>query len=192
MRISQLRYMPIEGGTLGGHFALHVVLGSSNTSEGISLSEIELLSKLHKATETLGIRADRAKAVLFDVRKATDLSTEDMISILGTLRDWKYTVIAWVGDEKRYAWFDLVNYLTVFINNPHWPNFKVSEIRYTPQDEWLEPDAYEVNASTASYVVMPAPQYARKLLPFVCGASHPWGIITSAATMPFVDFLEGK
>ena len=119
MRISRLRYQPIEGGTLSGHFALHVTLGSSSNaaSEFVSLDSTEIATKIHDAFETLSLKPTVDKGILIDAREADDLDSSEMISLLGTLRDWKYFIGAWVSEHKRCAWFEYINHLVVFIES---------------------------------------------------------------------------
>jgi len=186
MRVSHMRYQPIEGGALGGLFALHVSLGSSNDPESVTLSSTELGTMIHDAFATLALATLYPQGVLFDVREADDLDSEEMRSLLDVLRDWKYVLIAWVGEEKRSAWFSLVGYIVAFVHSQHWPNFHVNEIRFEPQgDDWTEPEVYGVNAGATCYVVEQGNRDA--LLLFVKNAKKPWGVI--GPMMPAVGFL---
>jgi len=187
MRVSQVRFAPISGGALGGHFALHVRLGASDDPESVS-SEIDattLSGLIHDAFEQLDLKSRATRGVLFDTRKADIIDSAEMMSLLGTLRDWGLILAAWVGADKRCAWFELLNHITVFVSTQHWPNFKANEIRYVPSgDPWIEPDIYDVNAGASLYVE-PEGATAANILAFVSRTLHPWGIIGG---LPGVDF----
>ena len=187
MRISHIRFQPIEGGALGGHFALHITLGAESDPESFVLSPVEITTKIHSAYETLGIKAQAVRGVLFDTRFA-DVDTTEMFTLLGTIRDWKLTIIAWVNEDKRCAWFELVNYLTVFVRSKNWPNFKASEIRLDPNDDlaWAEPEIYEVNGKTPCYVNVHMGD--ANIVPFICSASHMWGVVLPTRTSYSIEF----
>jgi len=185
MRVSEISYKPIEGGTLGGHFALHIRLGVSDDPESVELSSNELASKIHDAYDKVKSGETRLQAVLIDSLLVTDVDSSQMIELLATLRDWKFFIIAWVEDYKRAPWFELVNYLTVFIRKFHWPNFKVTEIRYSPIEQpWIEPEIYPVNANAPCYIDVVSVT-TRELVAFIMGAHHPWGVIRH---FPVVSF----
>ena len=195
MRISRLRYQPIEGGTLGGHFALHVKLGVGDDPEPFSfdLDVTTIAQRIHDAFEVLGLKHTMAKGVVFDAREAELLDAADMLSLLGTLRDWRFTIVAWVGEKRRSAWFELVNYLTVFVRSAHWPNFKVNEIRFVPSgDTWIEPEVYEVNNGAVQYVDASSGLPVTSVLTFVANAKRSWGIVPVTKAPFGIDFpLEG-
>jgi len=191
MRVSHIRYMPIEGGTLGGHFALHVILGASNDPECSSLDENDLATLIHDAFEKLNLSHGNIQGVLFDVRRADDLDSNEMLSLLGTLRDWNIHIIAWVNERKRYPWFEQLGYLTVFVESVNWPNFKVNEIRVEPEMlEWVEPAIYEVNANATSYLQPSLGLDAMKVLTFIKNARRNWGVIMprGSAPVPPIEF----
>lgn len=152
MRVSHLRYKPIEGGTLGGLFALHVTLGVGDGPESFSLSSKALLQSIRNAYTTLDFAYKGLDGVLFDCLEA-EVGNEEMLEVLGTLQDWGVRTIAWVGADKRHPWFEKVNYLTVFVAAEKWPNFKASEIRVCPDAEGnlLEPELLPVNAGASAY-----------------------------------------
>ena len=178
MKISSIRYTPIEGGSLGGHFALHVILGSKDKTELPDLDSSAIATKIHDAFEILGLKTTTLKGVLIDARDNSSIESEEMLSLLGTLRDWNIERFAWVGEKKRAAWFEFLNHLVVFVKSQHWANFRVSEIRYAPDDDkWIEPDVFEVNRNALLYVTVKDTSIAGKILPFVTDAKNRWGVI---------------
>jgi len=188
MHVTALRYQPIEGGGLGGHFALHVALGGGDTP-GADLSPTELATRIHDCYEKLAITHKGPKGVLFDCRLVFD-AAEDMRSLLGTLRDWGLNIILWVREETRYSWFEFANYITVFVHSPHWPNFKVSEIRYVPDPSGLlEPEVFEVNSNASLYLVPPVKSVSAKdILSFITSAKRLWGVIQPVKFTLSIDF----
>jgi hypothetical protein len=188
MRISHIRYQPIEGGTLGGHFALHVKLGADSDPESFSLNSTELATKIHEAYEILDLKSQAIRGVLIDTRLDELVDATEMMALIGTLRDWNMTVVAWVGEKRRASWFEKVNYLTVFIHDKNWPNFKVNEIRYEPiGDTLIEPDIFEVNQNVPGYVYCDLQTSAvrSKILAFVFQAKRPWGVIGNYTAVAF-------
>jgi hypothetical protein len=191
MRISRFRYQPIEGGTLGGHFALHVTLGAGDDPESLSFDydTSALATKIHDIFEALKLQSRFVRGVLFDAREAFDLDTAEMLSLLGVLRDWKINVVAWVGEAKRPAWFELCNYITAFVTSPHWSNFRVNEIRFVPTGEkWIEPEVYEVNDAAPGYIDASNGQPAASVLVFTTEAKRPWGVIPVIRASVGIDF----
>ena len=185
MHVTSLRYQPVEGGALGGHFALHVSIGESNLP-GLTFSATELSTRIHDAFEKLGLKVIRG--VLIDCRSGT-LLAEEMLSLLGVLRDWKYLIILWVGERVRYPWFELANNITAFVTSKNWPNFKVTEVRYIPPEvgAWEEPEVFEVNQGSWCYV-MPRKRDTAEVLKFVTEARRAWGLILPSASVPGVAF----
>ena len=189
MNVTSLRYQPIEGGALGGHFALHVTLGASD-GPGVPFTPTMLSTKIHEVFEILNLQA-KVKGVLVDCREAdlVPLTTGEMTSFLSTLKDWGVTVIVWVNEGTRYAWFDPSQYIVVFVTHQHWPNFRVNEIRYVmPQDpaKWIEPDVYDVNAAATCYLVPTEKQTkAAPVIDFVTKCKRPWGIIRDIVAISF-------
>jgi len=184
MHVTSIRYQPVEGGALGGHFALHVTLGAGD-SPGVSLSATELTARIHDAFQTLNLKT-KVRGVLLDCREAVGESDE-MSSLLEILKDWGCVRFLWVNETTRYAWFDPSQHIVVFVKSQHWPNFRVNEIRYvTPlnPDEWAEPDVYDVNGGAYCYLLSAAPK--SELLRFVTECKRPWGIIGRAYVS--VDF----
>lgn len=198
MNVSQIRYQPIEGGTLGGLFALHVRLGGNSklASEFFSFDAAALAKMIHDSFNVLKFEFKGVDAVLFDCRFVDKINTEEMLSLLGILRDWKIHTFAWVNEDTRYAWFEYINYITVFVRSTHWPNFKVSEIRYIPSDDSLfgdaelaEPEIYDVNAKAAKYIWAVPPLNTEHLLKFVKSATQArWGVILPTQSLPGVEF----
>ena len=185
MHVTSIRYQPVEGGALGGHFALHVTLGASDGPSVFSATELS--TRIHDAFEVLGIKG--IHGVLIDCRAAAP-TAEEMMSLLGTLRDWNYFVNLWVGELVRYPWFEIARYITVFVTRKNWPNFKCNEIRYVPPEsgEWTEPEIYDVNTLTPGYV-LPRTRNTADLLKFVTSAKRPWGVVlTSQGMPPAIDF----
>jgi hypothetical protein len=186
MTVTSIRYQPIEGGALGGHFALHVTLGEGNLP-GV-FSPTELATRIHDCFEKLALQT-KVRGVLVDCRAAVG-ETYDMGSLLSTLKDWGFTVILWVGESVRYSWFDPTYYIVAFVTSQHWPNFRVNEIRYVmpwEKDKWAEPDVYDVNANATCYVVFTGggPDVVR----FITECKRPWGIIGQA---PSIDFSKAE
>ena len=180
MTVTSLRYQPIEGGALGGHFALHVTLGGGD-SPGVIFSATKLSTRIHDAFESLQLKHNSVRGVLIDCRKS-DASIEEMMSLLGVLHDWKLMVNLWVGEGIRHPWFELASYITVFVTSQHWPNFKVSEIRYVMPvagEPWIEPDVYDVNAQAGCYIV-PRMGMSSALITFVTECKRPWGVVIPA------------
>jgi hypothetical protein len=191
MRISRFRYQPIEGGTLGGHFALHVKLGAGDDPESLSFDydTTALAAKIHDIFEALNLQSRFVRGVLFDAREADTLDSAEMLNLLGILRDWKLNVIAWVGEKKRWAWLELCDYITVFVGSPHWANFRVNEIRFVPSGEkWIEPEIYEVNASAPGYIDASNGQPSASVLVFATEAKRAWGVIPVVRVSVGVDF----
>lgn len=168
---------------LGGHFALHLALGGSDAL-GAEYSPTEITETIHTIIASLSSKPQAVRGVLFDMRNAKP-SSEEMTSILATLKDWQLFTVLWVDPGTRYGWFELANYVTVWLIGPRWPNFKVNEIRYQPAaqaESWPEPDLYEVNAATNAYLVVEKKAaMAKKVFAFVSNASRPWGLITGSA-----------
>ncbi len=180
MRVLSISYKPVEGGSLGGHFALHVTLGGGDTAS--VFSPAQLASKIHDSIESLGIKA-KIKGVLIDCREAKE-SSEDMISLLGVLKDWGLFINLWVAQDTRYPWFEYASFITVFVTSPRWPNFRVSEIRYIPPSnmiDWTEPEVYDVNAQAACYVEFSKPMsqavQGGNVVAFLTSCKRPWGLI---------------
>jgi hypothetical protein len=176
MTITSLRYQPIEGGTLGGHFALHVSFGEDGLP-GATFSATTLATKIHDIFESLDPK-HKVKGVLLDCREAVG-SNDEMISLLQTLKDWGYVRVLWVGESTRYSWLDPSQYIVAFVTSQHWPNFRVNEIRYVmPKDKaaWVEPDVYDVNGGAYCYVV---PQLAAsgEVVAFLVNCKRPWGVV---------------
>jgi hypothetical protein len=187
MRVSSIRYQPIEGGTLGGHFALHVTLGADDDPESFILSPTELATMIHNNYKSLNLRSEIIRGVLFDSRNAYGIETSEMLSLVGTLRDWGMFIDAWVDEYKRCAWFEKVNYLTVFLHSENWPNFRVNEIRFEPKgDNWAEPEIFEVNQNAPGYVYPGAD--TGKVLAFISNAKRPWGVILPVRSSYAVNF----
>jgi len=190
MTVVSIRYQPIEGGALGGHFALHVTLGGDH-APGVSMDSMELGARIYAAFEKLDLKFKAIRGVLFDCRKS-NATNEEMSTLLGTLRDWGMTVILWVGQSIRHPWFEFGSYLTVFVTGQHWPNFKVSEIRYVmPIDNWVEPEIYDVNTKVSSYLIPPREAKSADVLTFVTSCTRPWAIIGKSPALAFA-LEEGK
>lgn len=188
MRVSSIRYQPVEGGTLGGHFALHVTLGGDEAPEAFSFEPSEVASRIHDAFEELDLKTSVDRGVLIDAREDPNVSSEEMIELIGILRDWKLLITAWVSEKKRAAWFDGLNYLTVFVRSQHWPNFRASEIRYEPQKgDWIEPEIFEVNSKSLCYVHV-SNGNLKPLYGFISNAKRPWGVISPLVLVSPVDF----
>jgi hypothetical protein len=191
MTVTSLRYQPIEGGALGGHFALHVTLGGA--SNGLSeISPTELSTKIHECFQKLDLKAKLLTGILFDCREGTFLS-EDMISLLATLKDWGHNIVLWVDETTRYAWFEYASYITVFVRSKNWPNFRVNEIRYeAPADgEWLEPEVFEVNQNATAYI-KPEKMDTKSVIKFILESKRAWGVIIPTRGVPAIDFkLQG-
>jgi hypothetical protein len=185
MRVSRIRYQPIEGGTLGGQFALHVRLGAGDGPESSSfeIDASNLATKIHDAFKTLDLKSSAIRGVLIDARDDENVDSNEMISLLGTLHDWNLTIVAWAEARKRAAWFERVNYLTVFVRTQHWPNFRVNEIRYV-DIELVEPDVFEVNTNAMCYLDAFMTN-AKDVLTFVTSAKRLWGVIDSSASIDF-------
>jgi hypothetical protein len=185
MNVSSIRYQPVEGGALGGHFALHVTLGADMAPNGFTTAA-SLATRIHDIFESLGLKS-KIKGVLIDCRESVG-DPDEMSSLLQTLKDWGITIVLWVGDKTRYSWFDPSYYITVFVRTQHWPNFRVNEIRYVMdwnQNAWIEPDVYDVNVGAASYIVWNDKIPRGALVQFVTDCKRPWGIIGSAASIGF-------
>lgn len=186
MRVSQIRYQPIEGGTLGGHFALHVTLGvdASFGPESFNLTPSELSTSIHNAFSKLDFAfKTQNELVLFDC-VAGEVNTEEMLSLLGTLRDWGMKIVVWIRDDKRCAWFELANYITVFLCGQHWANFKANEIRYTILNGEAEPDIYDVNQGAYLYVYNHT-----NVLSFIKNApKHRWAVILESRKSVGIEF----
>jgi hypothetical protein len=177
MVVTSIRYQPIEGGALGGHFALHVTLGGGD-APGVAFGSTELSTRIHDVYESLALKYKAVRGALFDCRKA-DVTDDEMTSLLGTLKDWGLSVILWVNESTRYSWFEFANYIAVFVTSQHWPNFKVSEIRYVMPvlgEEWIEPDVYDVNASVGAYLI-PRSGMSSALITFATECRRPWGVV---------------
>jgi hypothetical protein len=188
MYLSSLRYKPIEGGTLGGHFAIHVTLGGGDSAESLSLDENALARKIHDAYTKLGLSPAYLKGVLIDTRNAPNLDANEMVALMSALRDWNYYVGIWVDGTKRCSWYSLANYIVAFVSTENWANFKCNEIRYVPYSgNFVEPDIYDVNANTPCYV--DTTDNAQALI-FITTAKRSWGIIAPPRTYPVVDFTE--
>lgn len=187
MKVSSIRYQPIEGGALGGHFALHVTLGAGD-SPGVIFSATELATHIHDDFEKLSLKAKAIRGVLIDCRAATH-DVDEMNALLGTLKDWGHQIILWVNEDIRHPWFEFANYITVFVRSRNWANFRVTEIRYEPPSEgpWEEPEVFDVNQNAASYVVAGA-QSASIILKFVTEAKRPWGIVQRAKVAAAIGF----
>jgi hypothetical protein len=188
MTVTSIRYQPIEGGALGGHFALHVALGAGD-GPGAFLSDTDVAERIHNAFESLDLKFKAVRGVLFDCRRH-DAVSEEMISLLGTLRDWGFSIVLWVGQTTRHPWFEYATYITVFVTSALWPNFKVNEIRYVMPDnvqEWTEPEVYDVNASGSLYLMPPAGNTSA-LLAFATQCAKPWGVILPAVKTPAIAF----
>ncbi len=187
MTVTSLRYQLVEGGALGGHFALHVTLGGSDAA-GATFAPDELAQRIHGAFEELAIKCP-IKGVLFDCRNARLDSTE-MSSLLALLHDWGLTVILWVGPKIRYPWFERANHIVVFVTAPKWPNFRVSEIRYVlPKDgKWTEPEVYEGNKDATCFVVPTTDEDTNRALAFVLGCTRLWGVVLPTTRQPIVNF----
>ena len=193
MTVNSIRYQPIEGGALGGHFALHVTLGEGNLP-GVDSTPTEVSTRIHDAFKSLDLKSKSISGVLFDCRKAI-LAPEEMISLLGTMRDWKYPIILWVGEMTRHPWFEYANFITVFVVSTNWPNFRANEIRYVPPingDEWTEPEVFEVNQGAVCYVDPFSDRknksVATQLLQFITEAKRAWGVIPFAHVPAAIDF----
>jgi len=186
MNVTSLRYQPVEGGALGGHFALHVTLGASD-GPGVFVPLADLSSRIHGAFEVLNLQA-KVKGVLLDCREGFG-ERDEMASLVSTLLDWGMTVILWVDETTRHAWFDPRCYIAAFVTHQHWPNFRVNEIRYVmPQDptKWIEPDVYDVNAAATCYLVPTEKQTkAAPIIDFVTKCKRPWGIIRDIVAISF-------
>jgi hypothetical protein len=179
-----IRYQPVEGGALGGHFALHVTLGEGNLPS--DLTPTELATRVHDCFEKLALKC-AIKGVLVDCRQAIS-EVYDMGSFLSTLKDWGYTILLWVGEKTRYSWFDPSYYIVAFVTSRHWPNFRVNEIRYVligSEDQWAEPDVYDVNANATCYVIPPVNLPLASITAFITGCKRPWGVIGKAAAIDF-------
>jgi hypothetical protein len=87
--------------------------------------------------------------------------------------------------DKRCSWFSFANHIAVFLESPFWPNFKVNEIRYTPQAEFTEPEIYDVNANALCYIEA---QDNTKVLSFAIDAKASWGIVVPLKSYPVVNF----
>lgn len=186
MRISSLRYQPIEGGTLAGLFAIHVRLGADSSPESFSFDDTQLSRKIHEAFEALTLSSNIEKGVLLDCRDAETIDTAEMSSFISTLNDWGYFVGAWVNDGKRSAWFSLLRHIVVFIDKPFWSNFKVNEIRYTPSGpDYIEPEVYDVNKGAFCYIQA---QDNPRIVTFITGAKRTWGIVVPLRSYPQVNF----
>jgi hypothetical protein len=185
MYVTSIRYRPVEGGALGGHFALHVTLGTEVPSG--FFTPTDLSTRIHDIFEKLGLQS-KVKGVLLDCREGVGDAAE-MLALLQTLKDWSYTLILWVNEEVRYSWFDPSYYITVFVRSQHWPNFRVNEIRYLmPEEEaqWAEPDVYDVNAASTCYVLPPGLAGIPQVVKFTTGCKRPWGIIGRSASIAFM------
>lgn len=188
MIVTSIRYQPVEGGTLGGHLALHVTLGVE-ADPGVSFSPNTLSEKIHDCFEELNLKSKSIRGVLIDCRRAI-ITSDDMISLLGTLRDWSYTVVLWVSEKTRYPWFELASYITVFVISRSWANFKVNEIRYLAPNigsPWTEPEIYDVNANVPSYLVVGSCANV-DILAFITEAKRPWGLVIPAVKSPSISF----
>ena len=185
MRVASIRYRPIEGGALGGHYALHVTLGGSDAPKVFSVND--LAAKIKDCFDKLAIRSP-IKAILLDCRGA-ELNNDEMASLLGLLQDWGLFISTWVDESTRHPWFDKAGRITVFVRSQHWPNFKVQEVRYVPTGEWKEPDIYEGNAppNALLYIVDDPRLDNGKLLAFITECRHPWGL-ASPVRRPSIDF----
>jgi hypothetical protein len=189
MTITSIRYQPVEGGALGGHFALHVSIGDGNVP-GVSLSATELTKKIHDSFESLAIISEATKGVLLDCRGAMlrEIS-DDMTSLIGTLRDWGFMVVLWVDEKTRYSWFEKANYITVFVTSANWPNFRVNEIRYVPSNgSWIEPEVYPVNVNAPGYVEASLDHSPADILKFVTEAKRAWGVVARYRSGPSITF----
>ena len=185
MRVTSIRYQPIEGGGQGGYFALHVTLGAGD-GPGVVFSPTALSTKLHEAFESLSLKSP-VRGVLLDCREAVG-TNEEMSSLIGSLKDWKYIVILWVGESTRYPWFEGC-FVTAFVASQHWPNFKATEIRYVlpTTEDWIEPDVYEVNATTPCFLVAGEAK-GKDILSFVTDCKRLWGVIFECRGVAAIDF----
>ena len=189
MNVTSLRYQPVEGGALGGHFALHVTLGPSNGAG--SISPTDLSTKVHDAFDKLAVRSN-IKGVLVDCRNL-GASNSDMDALLGTLRDWGLFINLWVGEKTRFPWFTYANYITVFLTKPKWPNFRVSEVRYFPPPlgDWEEPEIFEVNKDATCWFTPSARATPAEVVKFASETRRPWGVTSwgfEKRTIPSVTF----
>jgi hypothetical protein len=199
MIVTSLRYQTIEGGALGGHFALHVTLGGASNGPS-EFSPTELSTKIHDCFTKLDLKAKLLTGILFDCRMNLlpgmvnpNFTSEDMISLLGTLKDWGHNIVLWVDETTRYAWFEYASYITVFVHSKNWPNFRVNEIRYeSPTDgEWLEPEVFEVNQNATAYL-KPEKIDTKSVIKFILESKRAWGVIIPTRGVPAIDFkLQG-
>jgi hypothetical protein len=186
MRVSQIRFQPIQGGTLGGLFALHVTLGGEDSPELPSLKPKAVAALISGAFATLALKHPGPKGILLDCRAYREPNSEEMLELLGLFKDWGYTSILWVRDDRRYAWFEFASYITAFVASPHWINFKASEIRYIP-GPWTEPDIFETNAQASLYL-QPDSFSAKDVLSYVTSAKRSWGFIPETLVAPAIEF----
>ena len=185
MTVSSIRYKPVDGGALGGHFALHISLGAGNGPSGYFTST-ELTTRIREIFGQLELKS-KVRGVLISCLEAVG-DNEEMTSLVQTLLDWGFMVILWVKGETRYSWFDPRCYITVFVTTQHWPNFRVNEIRYvmpTDSNEWTEPDVYDdVNGRAACYMV---PKEASiPIIHFATECKRPWGLIGVSVDVAFL------
>ena len=82
MNVSSIRYQPVEGGALGGHFALHVTLGADLAPSGFTTAA-SLATRIHDIFESLALKS-KVKGVLIDCREAQG-DPDEMSSLLQTL-----------------------------------------------------------------------------------------------------------
>ena len=191
MKVISLRYQPVEGGALGGHFALHVTLGGGDPASVFSASS--LATKIHDCFQKLDLKSP-VRGILLDCRQS-DAGMEEMSSLIAILRDWGLFVNLWVGDETRYPWFEGCH-ITVFTGRDHWANFRVDEVRYILSENpalWHEPDIYAVNKLSVCYVlpaegILGSSKYRGELLHFLTECRRPWGVILHTLGAPVLVF----
>jgi len=170
-------YAPIQGGLLGGVFALELSFGGQ-----LRLSPSEFLKQIDRIAASVFPEASHRRILWFDIANLADVEATEMDEVLAVLRDKGFVVIIESNGQSRPAWFNFATALVVSLREKDWLGFSVSAIRYEPpaEDDWVEPRIEANNGSKSRYLVYSSDEVKpTKVLGFLSKAKSDWGIIDS-------------
>lgn len=175
MKVSSLVFAPLQGGALGGLFALELTLGGR-----LETSPPSLLEQIVKSADSSFPPGYRRRAIWVQAMNAIDFDQTEMDETLAVLRDKGFIVVVETDGQARPEWFNYATALVATLRTSKWLEYTVAELRYAPpvEDEWREPLVGANNEAKSRYLVYnPVKVSPRKVLTFMAEATHEWGVI---------------
>lgn len=189
MFVERLSFTTLVGGRAHGAPVLELRVGDSSHP---SLSNKKIRKEVLAAAENMRLKVRRLQLSFTAGGENDEGEVRELITVL---KDHNFFIGVEVNGDTRPGFLDLANYITVYVNEPEWLNFKANEVFYIPvvEEELIEPEFSEWNVKNAfKYLFIKDRIEPKRLFTFLRESTYLWNVVYPLLRTYEIPFLGGK